>query len=325
MKLKHLLAAAIVVGASIACGSSSDGEGCADSQLVLGVQGQPGLSGIVGSYRVVGLVDGVERVRVVQSVTSPSGLFPLELPVLGDAQSTLTVAVDAYSSPTIGAKASESDGEPVLRNLATTRFVCGKKKLVRLRLEAPCLVGGFPGALGPVCSPPQTCREARCVDSTIAEADLEDYTEGWSADGPDRCGNDTDPPEVIMGTGQTDYATLEDGATLQAEAGPQGGHHLWIALRMKNLKQAGSTTTLTATQPGGDVKAPVTSFIFSFSADEGGYCKLFGLRYQLDSAETPIARFLGKELDVTVEVRDPRGRSAKSTRRIKVASELAGQ
>lgn len=325
MKLKHLLVTGVALMASLACGSSTEGDTCAESQLVLGVQGQPGLSGIIGSYRVLGIVDGVERVRVVQSVASPSGLFPLELPVLSDKKATLSVVVDAFQSPAVGAQPSASDGEPVLRRLATTNFVCGKKKLVRLRLEAPCLVGGFPGALGPVCSPPQTCSEARCVDSTVAEADLEDYTEGWSADGPDRCGNDTDPPEVVMGTGQTDYATLEDGATLQAEAGPQGGHHLWIALRMKNLKQAGSTTTLTATQPGTDVKAPVTSFIFSFSADEGGYCKLFGLRYQLDSAELPIARFLGKELDVTVEVRDPRGRSAKSTRRIKVASELAGR
>jgi len=37
--------------------------------------------------------------------------------------------------------------------------------------------------------------------------------------------------------------------TLQAEAGPQGGHHIWIATRMKNMKQAGPTTKIVGVQP----------------------------------------------------------------------------
>ncbi len=30
---------------------------------------------------------------------------------------------------------------------------------------------------------------------------------------------------------------------MKLEQGPQGGHHVWMAIRMKNLRQSGSTTT----------------------------------------------------------------------------------
>ena len=36
---------------------------------------------------------------------------------------------------------------------------------------------------------------------------------------------------------------------LTPEKGPQGGHHLWVAVRTKNLRQAGSTVAITAEQP----------------------------------------------------------------------------
>jgi len=94
---------------------------------------------------------------------------------------------------------------------------------------------------------------------------------------------------------------------------------LWVALRMKNLKRAGSRTILTGVQPDTGLTVPETSFVFTFDPDEGGYCKLFGLRYQLDNGGAPVEQFLGKPLDVTLEVRDSAGASAKTTTRVDIA------
>ena len=108
---------------------------------------------------------------------------------------------------------------------------------------------------------------------------------------------------MIIGTGQTDFAPLADGQTLMLEQGPQGGHHLWIAVRMRNLRQSGSPTTLSAKLVD-DPTSPIApaAYVFTFDRDEGNYCKLFGLRFQLDSGATDLAadykRFLGKKLEV---------------------------
>jgi hypothetical protein len=129
---------------------------------------------------------------------------------------------------------------------------------------------------------------------------------------------------VILGTGQTDYLPLGDEQELRLEKGPQGGHHIWIAVRMRNLTQSGSVTTISATLPDEpDVAVPSTAFVFTFDRDEGPYCKLWGLRYQVDSGasdlRTAYKRFLGKRLTVTVEVTDRAGVSASSTRTIRIA------
>ena len=98
----------------------------------------------------------------------------------------------------------------------------------------------------------------------------------------------------MPGTGQSGYLPLAPEQTLQAEAGPQGGHHIWIAARMKNLKQAGSTTKIVGVQPETGTAIPPSTFVFTFSPDDGGYCKLYGLRYQLDNGGIDYKQFLGK-------------------------------
>jgi hypothetical protein len=87
---------------------------------------------------------------------------------------------------------------------------------------------------------------------------------------------------------------------------------------MKNLKQSGSTTTVTATQPGSGAKASPFSVVFTFQRDDGGYCKLYGLRYQLDADGVDLKQFLGKPLDVTVTVRDALGQSATAMKRVNI-------
>jgi hypothetical protein len=122
--------------------------------------------------------------------------------------------------------------------------------------------------------------------------------------------------EVVIGRGQSDYLPIVDLETLRVEAGPQGGHHVWIAIRMKNLLRSGSRTTLSAIAPDIGVDVAPYEVIFTFDPDEGGYCKLYGLRFQLDASGVDYQPLLGKELDVTGVVTDRTGDTAKGFRRV---------
>jgi hypothetical protein len=154
-------------------------------------------------------------------------------------------------------------------------------------------------------------------------ANLEPYAANWPTNAPDRCKpQHGGAPELFIGTGQTDYLPLARDQTLQAEAGPQGGHHVWIATRMKNLKQTLSTTRIEGTEPTTGVTIPPTTFVFTYAPAEGGYCKLYGLRYQLDNGGIDYKQFLGKPLDVKVAVTDQSGATATATTRIQVAPTL---
>lgn len=305
-----------------ACSSSTPSEACKPATLVVGVQGQPGLTGVIAGMRVSTTVDGTPTQYQAFNVTDPKPIFPQEIRLeqpAGDAPKHVAIRVDAYNKPGVSPAPSPSDAQSILTRIADAPFVCGETRLVRLRLEAQCLTGGFPGAFGPSCTEPQSCQNGHCASGTLLAQDLEPYNANWASDSPDACKPaNAGPPEVIVGTGQTDFHPIGTDP-IQPEKGPQGGHHLWIAVRMKNLKQSGSTTAITGVQPDTGLTIPVTSFVFTFDRDEGGYCKLFGLRYQLDNASTPVEQFLGKPLDVTVEVKDTTGTSAKNTVRVNVA------
>jgi hypothetical protein len=306
-----------VAAVAVAC-SSSSGSGDCDGTLVVGVQAEPHISGVVASYRVTTTTDGTVA-RTLYSVTNPDPLFPHELRLTGKTRAD--VQIDAYATPGVAADPSPSDPAPVLTRIASAPFACGQTKLVRLQLEEHCLVSGFAGAFGPTCTAPQSCIGGRCADGTLSATDLEPYTSGWAEDAPDACKPPgAGPAEVVLGTGQTDFAPLPPGP-IQPEKGPQGGHHLWIAIRTKNLAQSGSTTTITGVQPDTGLAAPVSAFLFTLDRDDGGYCKLYGLRYQLDSSQ-PIASFLGHPLDVTVEVKDKEGASAKATAHLDIATDV---
>jgi len=227
-------------------------------------------------------------------------------------------------------KGVTDDGQVLLTRLARAPMPSGDPRLLRVRLEQRCVLAdsrasGISSA--PRCDAPLTCMGGRCADPTANAADLEPYGPDWPIAGPDICRPaNPGPPEVMLGTGQTDYTSLPSGTTLQMELGPQGGHHVWIAARMKNLKQSGSTTTITARQPETGLDAPPTAFVFTFDRDEGGFCKLFGLRFQLDAGAVNLGedykKWLGKDLDVTVEVRDLTGKSGKATTRIHIADKV---
>jgi hypothetical protein len=162
-----------------------------------------------------------------------------------------------------------------------------------------------------------------CQLPDVPTVRLEPYAANWPTNAPDRCKPaNGGPPDLQIGTGQSYYLPLQKDQTLQAEAGAQGGHHIWIATRMKNLKQAGTTTKIVGVQPGTGAAIPPTTLAFTYAPDEGGYCKLYGIRYQLDNEGIDYKQFLGKPLDVTVTATDPSGATVSATTRVNVAPTL---
>ncbi len=298
------------------------------TQLIVGIQSDP-MGGVVSALHIVIRVAGA--VALDEWVEPPHGSRvgfpqPVERRLAGAGKGTAKVDVQVDA---IGDRAAPA---PLFRRLSSTHFVPGRVSLLRIPLESRCIVypptprgqSKVPGPLsGPACSEPGTCIHGVCQSPDVPANTLEPYASNWPGNAPDRCkARNGGPPDLQIGTGQSYYLPLAKNQTLQAEAGPQGGHHIWIATRMKNLRAAGSTTRIVGVQPETGVTIPPTTLAFTYAPDEGGYCKLYGIRYQLDNEGIDYKQFLGKPLDVTVTVADPSGTNAKATTRIQIAPTL---
>lgn len=288
-----------LAGFALACSSGAPGS------LTVGVQGSA-LGDYIQSLHVVTTVDGAPDKDVVFRA-SQGPVFPHEVKVdpRGDPNARVAVRVEGFATD------DPSASPPAIVRTAETNFLpAPSDKLLRIDLDALCVLVPPPGGLvGPTCATPgQTCIAGQCQPDGIVASSLGDYTSNWPNATPDAC-RPASPgaPVVVVGQGQTDYLPLTDGQTVQAQTGPQGGHHIWIATRMQNLKQSGTTTTVTAVQPGTGATVSPYSVVFTYLPDDGGFCKLYGLRFQLDANGVDYTQFLGKPLDVTVTLHDSLG------------------
>lgn len=296
-----------------------------DRTLVVGVQSDD-LSALITSVHIVATVDGKPTLDITQS-SSP--ILPKEVEITAKPGARVEVVVDA-TNPSISTPVVTRRAETIMPGTPS-------KRLLRMALEARCAASTPPDA-GPSsppplpqaepCSAPNTCNAGRCVSAAVPFEALEEYVPNWPATAPDLCRPaNAGAAELVLGTGQTDYGPLADGQTLQLEKGPQGGHHIWMAVRMRNMKRSGSRTALYAKLPD-DPGAQIypAAYVFSFERDEGSYCKLYGLRFQLDSGAADLReaykKFLGKKLEVTAEVTDSIGQKATSTRSIMIADKI---
>jgi len=235
-----------------------------------------------------------DRTLSVTSTTAPLAL-PTELPFTDLPGGTaVDVTLDAFGpgSATI----------PLVSRLAATTIVAGEKLLLLVELDSRCVPG--PGSSAPVCAAPQTCVAGVCVTDQVDPTTLPLYTPSWAGGSDDPCKPaDAGAPVVIVGQGQADYLPMMNGDTDQVYQGPQGGHHVWVALRAKNLHQSGSITSITGHFPDLNIDVGPFNVIFTMEVDEGGYCKLYGLRFQVDETVN-IDTLLGHPLDMTVTVTD---------------------
>ena len=304
-----------------ACSHHSDpGDGGGATSMVIGITTED-MGATLGTLHVATTIDGQPATDEIIDVIKNPKWFPKEVKVAPKSGTSgiVEVKIDGYLDTNW--TPAQKGGLLLLTRLGKATFVPGQSTLMRITLQQQCLLGlpggGGPGVGGPVCNPPLTCVSGSCQKE---DATLEPYAPNWATDAPDICKPaGGGPPVVQVGTGQTDYLPLTDGQALQAELGPQGGHHIWIAARMHNLKQSGSTTTITATQPGTGRTVPATAFVFTFDKDEGGFCKLYGLRFQLDAGGNDYKPLLGQPLDVTVTIKDASGSVGTNTSHITIA------
>jgi hypothetical protein len=139
---------------------------------------------------------------------------------------------------------------------------------------------------------------------------------------PDSCkASLSQPAEVVVGKGQTFYSELADNEVLTWEKGPQGGHHVWIALRVIGVRQQGTITTidLDDLDIADPAKNPInhSRVVYDFNRDEGGHCTLPGLRMQLDNAgSVALSTLVNHHIRVTATVQDPDGAKTTSAKTI---------
>ncbi|WP_437731926.1 hypothetical protein [Sorangium sp. So ce1335] len=268
----------------------------------------------------------IDRMRVVlraggellsdDVLTHPSGqlFFPREFAFEDmDDETAVEISLEAFGA--------EDPDRPVLVRTATTQVVGGRTLLLALRLERECVVA--PGDA--TCPAPQTCVAGGCSAPHVDPRRLEPYSASWSAADAERdlCEPDgaAGAPVVVVGEGQADYFPLEELDEVQVEAGPQGGYHIFIAVRIKNLRRSGSLTVVSGVVPELDYTIAPLRVIFTLDQDEGGFCKLSGLRFRLDGERT-IEELLGKVVDVEVTVTDADGDTGTGKRRVTLSQTI---
>jgi hypothetical protein len=297
---------------------SKEKEKDATTELVVGIDAEDFQSQgfTINELDVIAKVDGLVAANEALFPAS-APLFPHELrlrPPIDKPEATVEIEVIARDRP-------EATMPPIVTRHAKTHFVKGKTKLAYVFLEVRCntfpLLGGG-GPSGPTCAAPTTCVAGRCVPSDLPA--LTDYRADWAKSPPSACGTGT--AELTIGGGEVNLEPLADGATVTLEQGGQCGHHVWLSLRMKNLAQSGTITTVSATQPGTSIGAPATAYPFAWGPSDGGACDLLGLRFQLDTGGAKASDFVGKPLDIKVEAKDKAGVTATSTKRVNIATEI---
>lgn len=294
----RVVAAAFVVLTACAALPSACSE---DASVVFGITSEIAPSASFTSLAITVRVDGDER---IQSFAGSTLRFPMEIPV-DDASADDLVEIELV--------AMQGD-VPILTRSGSTTAASGRRVLYELSLESECV--------GIACDDGMSCQDGACVDDFAPPDDLPDYYPTWAGSGgggPCEPGGES---EVILGEGQSDYHALDEADVVQVEAGPQGGYHVWIAARLKNLSQSGSLTLVSGRFLDLDYEPAPSQLIFTFDPDEGEYCKIYGLRFRVDDEAHPIDSLLGERVEITVEIRDPNGKKASSTRTVRLSDDF---
>jgi hypothetical protein len=175
------------------------------------------------------------------------------------------------------------------------------------------------------CGAGQTCLGGQCSRASIDGATLRITPPDWLSTAPDACrGAAPDAPSLALGLGLESYAPLVPGATVSVEPGPQGGHHVWLALRTRGLRQLGSTLTVRGTYPALGIELPPMENVVSLRrAHEEGQCEIYGVRFQVDR-DVPLDAVLGATLAIEATLTDPTGPMTTGAATIAIGAPVGG-
>jgi hypothetical protein len=205
------------------------------------------------------------------------------------------------------------DGEasPVVTRRVATRAVGGRRLLLPVSLDEACCATS--------CATSATCAAGACVDPFVAPSALADYDPLWIASASDACKTPSSgDPAIVVGQGQDVFASLQDGEVVPIEAGPQGGHHVWLALRVTGLRQMGSRLTVEGYFPELELELlPFTAQVTLHKAGEGR-CEIHGVRFQVDRG-LPVETVRGQALDIEITLEDPNGDVGTAAQRVVIA------
>jgi len=202
---------------------------------------------------------------------------------------------------------------PSIVRSASTRVAAGRRVLLPLALDAACL--GVP------CDEATTCIEGVCSPRNVAPDALAEFDPYWLVSAKDACKPEhAPPPELELGQGRTSFATLTDNEIVSIEPGAQGGHHVWLALRVAGLRQLGSRVIMSGRFP--DLASEVPPFEVGLTLRRGPEqrCEVYGLRFQIDRSR-PVSELRGRALELNVTLSDPEGYAATAMKRVVIEAE----
>ncbi len=117
------------------------------------------------------------------------------------------------------------------------------------------------------------------------------------------------PPELELGTGEFAYEAMTDGDELTIINGPQGGYHLLLGVRMRNMdpNRVRMASTVVNVESG-DMIGETLFFRGTFFRGESDDWEYAGLPAQVEPSDVR-----GREVMITLEVTDRDDRVATDT------------
>lgn len=222
--------------------------------------------------------------------------FPIE-PVLDGDEILITAQAFQQNQPI-----------PLITRRAKTQAVAGRTILLSLSLSETCT--NIP------CDTSTTCIGGQCTDPWIAPSALPDYSPTWLASAEDACKTPTSgTPQLTIGQGRDSFSPVEENQVVPIEPGSQGGHHIWIALRIRGLRQMGSILSIDGYYPALDFRLLPFRSMITLHRTGGEECEIFGVRFQIDR-DIPVAQVRGQALDMDIALEDPNGDLGTAQRRV---------
>jgi hypothetical protein len=292
---------------AMACASADAGKTESGARTVIGFSTE----GYTSTASVNHVRLRVTRGSEVQTTDVDLPLKKTELTVRGEG--SVTVELEGYS----GAVSEPSALRWVQRARSPLNRDNSSARLLRMGFDPLC-VSNAPASVVR-CGKEETCARGVCIPMARSSLELEAYDPNWFVPAPDPCRNSAlVDADVEIGFGASGYTRFLDGASLALEAGPQGGHHLWIGVKGRNFAQQGTLVSITGRNPDTNALASPAAFVFSLNPESDGRCSVTGLRYQVDTGGLNYREFLGAPFEIKVEMRDRFGAISSATTRIQL-------